>query len=153
MSGIHIDEFFADAAHILVSLHNVFPRPVTLFAEDICGPDEPDEYGVHSHRYQACFATMVWLAQEGYIRYQDTIRQDAIDQAVLSGKCFTALISPSTVPSNASSHSAAHALDEALPPSVRAEHSTLIYHLEQALRSRSSTAVQSVFVALLARMA
>ena len=91
MAGIHIDEFYADAAYTIVSLFRVFPRPVTLFAEDICGPDEPDEYGLHSHRYMACFATFQWLGAEGYIRFEDTIRQDAVDQAVLSGQCFAAL--------------------------------------------------------------
>lgn len=153
MSGIHIDDFYADATHILVSLHSVFPRPVTIFAEDICGADEPDEYGVHSHRYQACFAAMVWLADEGFIRYADTIRQDAVDQAVLTGKCFAALISPIDDASNASSTDK-HQTDneQALPPSIKAQHATLIFSLQQALKSRSSTAIQTTFTSLLQRM-
>ena len=142
MSGIHIDDFYADAAHTLVSLFSVFPRPVTIFAEDICGPDEPDEFGVHSNRYQACFATLLWLGEEGYIRYKDTIRHDAIDQAVLSGRCFAALLKPAT-----------NEQDPSLPPSVQAEHSTLIYQLEAALKSKSSIAVQDAFAPLLERMA
>lgn len=145
MSGIHIDEFYADAAKIIVSLYGVFPRPVTLFAEDICGPDEPDEYGVHSHRHMACFATLLWLAEEGYIRYKDTIRQEAIDQVVLSGRCFTALLTPApgSVESDVPD----------LPPSIKAEHATVIYQLEQALKSKSSVAVQAAFTPLLHRMA
>ncbi len=141
MAGIHIDDFYADAAHALVNLFGVFPRPVTIFAEDICGPDEPDEFGVHSNRYQACFATLLWLGEEGYIRYKDTIRQDAVDQAVLSGRCFAALLRPVV---------AVDAPD--LPPSVQVEHSTVIYQLEAALKSRSSTAVQAAFAPLLERM-
>jgi hypothetical protein len=147
MSGIHIDDFYADATHILVSLHSVFPRPVTIFAEDICGTDEPDEYGVHSHRYQACFAAMVWLADEGFIRYTDTIRQDAVDQAVLTGKCFAALISPID---DTSEHHADN--EQALPPSIKAQHATLIFRLQQALKSRSSTAIETTFTSLLQTM-
>ena len=145
MSGIHIDEFYADAAQILVSLFGVFPRPVTIFAEDICGADEPDEYGLHSHRYQACFATMLWLGEEGYIRYSDIIRQDAIDQAVLSGKCFSILTSPA--PAVVEDDNSAK-----LPPSVRAEHASIVYQLQSALKSKSSNAIQSAFMPLLHRM-
>lgn len=150
MSGIHIDEFYADAAHILVSLYGVFPRPVTLFAEDICGPDEPDEYGVHSHRYLACFATLIWLGEEGYIRYQDTIRQDAVDQAVLSGTCFSALLSHS--PMQVSTQADFGAQDRTLPPSVAAEQSTLIYQLETAIKSKSSNQIKTAFLPLLEKM-
>ncbi|XOV81566.1 MAG: hypothetical protein ACFHXK_11845 [bacterium] len=145
MSGIHIDEFYADAAQIIVSLYGVFPRPVTIFVEDICGPDEPDEYGVHSHRHLACFATLLWLAEEGYIRYNDTIRQEAIDQAVLTGRCFTALLTPA--PGIEGQEPAE------LPPSIKAEHATVIYQLRQALKSKSSLAVQDAFSPLLYRMA
>ncbi len=149
MSGIHIDEFYADAAQILVSLYGVFPRRVNLFAEDICGEDEPDEYGLHSTRFQACFATMVWLGEEGYIRYENTMRQDAVDQAVLSGKCFSALVGPA----NADADDLSDGTDEAdLPPSVRAEHASIVYHLEKALKRRSSVEIRKAFMPLLAKM-
>ncbi len=144
MAGIHIDEFYADAAQIIVSLYDVFPRPVTIFVEDICGPDEPDEYGVHSHRHLACFATLLWLAEEGYIRYNETIRSEAIDQAVLSGRCFTALLTPAP--------GATQAETTDLPPSIKAEHATVIYRLSQALKSRSSVDIQTAFAPLLNRM-
>ena len=145
MAGIHIDEFYADAAQIIVSLYGVFPRPVTIFVEDIGGPDEPDEYGVHSHRHLACFATLLWLAEEGYIRYKETIRQEAIDQVVLSGRCFTALLTPAP--------EIAEEEDSDLPPSIKAEHATVIYRLSQALKSRASVEVQAAFTPLLQRMA
>ena len=149
MSGIHIDEFYADAAQILVSLYGVFPRRVNLFAEDICGPDETDEYGLHSTRFQACFATMVWLGEEGYIRYEDTVRQEAIDQAVLSGRCFAALTSPA--PPNADELEEARKAPD-LPPSIQAEHASIVYHLQRALKKRSSVEIREAFMPLLAKM-
>jgi len=150
MTGIHIDEFYADAARILVSLYGVFPRRVNLFVEDFCGSDEPDEYGIHSTRYQACFATMVWLGEEGYIRYQDTIRQDALDQAVLSGRCFSALISPSS--QTRSDQASQSPTSETLPPSVQAEHASIVHQLEQALQQRASVAIREAFIRLLFKM-
>jgi len=145
MISLHIDDFYADAAQIIVSLYGVFPRPVTVFAEDICGPDEPDEYGVHSHRHLACFATFIWLGEEGYIRFHDTIRQDAIDQAVLTGKCFNALLRQ--LPDNDISVDA-----ERLSPSVIAEQKTLIFQLEAAIKNRSSNDLKQAFIPLLNRM-
>ena len=144
MSGIHIDEFYADAVRTLVGLYSVFPRPITVFAEDICGPDEPDEYGLHSHRYQACFSTLLWLGEEGYLRYADTIRQDAIDQAVLSGRCFAALVS--AVPGGPV------ATERELPPSIQAEHASIVFHMEQALKHKSSTEIRDAFLPLMKRM-
>ena len=145
MSGIHIDEFYADAAKAIVSLYSVFPRPITLFAEDICGPDQPDEYGVHSNRFIACFSTMLWLGEEGYLRYKDTIRQEAIDQVVISGRCFAALLSRAPDLDDETN-------SDQLPPSVQAHQATTIYQLEQALKSRSSVAIQAAFWPLLGKM-
>ena len=148
MAGLHIDDFYADATQIIVSLYGVFPRPVTLFAEDICGPDEPDEYGVHCHRHLACFATFLWLGEEGYLRYKDTIRQDAIDQVVLSGKCFTALLSQDSHLITGSDEN----IVKLLPPSVAADQATLVFHLEMALKSKSSNNVKNAFMPLLNKM-
>ncbi len=147
MTGIHIDDFFADATHTLASLFSVFPRPITIFAEDICGPDEPDEFGMHSNRYQSCFATLLWLGEEGYIRFEDTIRHDAVDQAVLTGRCVAALLRPVL-----SSTDAAEDIDSDLPPSIQAEHASLIHHMEQALKSRSSSAIRAACIPLIERM-
>ncbi|NKB97979.1 MAG: hypothetical protein GKR90_05715 [Pseudomonadales bacterium] len=145
MATLQIDEFYRDATKILVNLFEIFPRPVTIYAEDISGPDEPDEYGVHSKRYQACFATMMWLAEEGYTRYNDVIRQDALDQVVLTGKCFSALLSPqSEVDSSVE--------EQTLPASVLAEKSTRIYRMRSALESRSSEQIAEAFRPLLDRM-
>ncbi len=158
-SDLHIDEFYADASKIIVNLFRVFPRPVTLFAEDICGADTPDEYGVHSNRYQACFAAMLWLGEEGYLRYQDLIKSDAIDQAVLTGRCFTALLTPlpgrtpgnqQPAPEDAPDSTGGGAA--ANPASVQAQHSSLVFHLADAVDSRSSIRISEVFQVLLRQM-
>ncbi len=96
MSDLHIEDFFKDSARILLRLYNHFPRPTQLFVEDIIGPEEPDEFGLFSPRYQSCFSTMLWLAHEGYLTYETTIRQDAIDQAVLTAPCLLRLTLPQT---------------------------------------------------------
>lgn len=138
MAALQIDEFYRDASRILVSLFEVFPRPVTVFAEDISGPDEPDEFGLHSKRHQACFATMLWLAEEGYIRYHDVIRQEAIEQAVLTGRCFSALLKPQDV-----------SVDKDLPESVQLEQKATVYRLRLALEAHNSDQLQAAFLPLL----
>jgi len=86
MFDIHIEEFFLDSARILKQIYQSFPRPVSVFVEDISGDDQPDEYGLHSDRHQATFGTMLWLEKENYLRFEDTIRQEAIDQATLTAR-------------------------------------------------------------------
>ncbi|TVS16755.1 MAG: hypothetical protein EA417_08880 [Gammaproteobacteria bacterium] len=91
MSDLHIDDFCKDIALVLNQLYLTFPRKSTLFVEDISGPDEPDEYGLHTARHMSCLGAILWLAEEGYIRFEDTIRQEAVDQAVLGGRMFSLL--------------------------------------------------------------
>lgn len=86
MAALHIEEFCADCARTLLQLYLLFPRPGSVFVEDICGPDTADEFGLHSKRHLACLGSMIWLSEEGYLRYESTIRQEAIDQAVLTRK-------------------------------------------------------------------
>ncbi len=93
MGDSHIDNFYRDAGLVLQKLYRAFPRKIAIYVEDISGPDEPDEYGLHSNRYIACLSTMIWLAEQGYLTYESTIRQEAIDQAVLTHKGFTLLSS------------------------------------------------------------
>ncbi|MCP5160546.1 MAG: hypothetical protein H7A00_02600 [Hahellaceae bacterium] len=93
MADIHIEDFFKDAALILNQLYHLFPRKGAVFVEDISGPDSPDEYGLHCPRHEACFGTMLWLAEEGFLRYESTIRREAIDQSVLSREAFLMLSS------------------------------------------------------------
>ena len=50
MTDINIDDFFKDSAKVLVQLYSVFPRRHTVFVEDVSGPEETDEFGMHSTR-------------------------------------------------------------------------------------------------------
>lgn len=131
MADIHIDDFYKDSARILVLLYRQFPRRTLLFVEDIAGPDTPDEYGLHSDRHLACFAAMRWLADAGYIQYEATIRQEALDQATLTHKSLTLL-----------SAEAGHRVDDraeaGLPLSVASSVKTNIHQLREALKSGSS---------------
>lgn len=91
MSDLHISDFYKDASKILLQLYKNFPKKATVLVEDIAGPDSPDDFGLASERHQACFGAMVWLADAGYLQYAETIRQEALDQAILSHKAFTLL--------------------------------------------------------------
>lgn len=88
---IHIDDFYKDMARILVLLYGHFPRRIMLYVDDISGPDTPDEFGLHSPRYEACFQTMLWLASTGYLQFGQSVQQDSLDQACLTHKAFLLL--------------------------------------------------------------
>lgn len=144
MADIHVEEFYKDAAVALVQLYGAFPRRVNLFVEDIAGPDEPDEFGLHSRRHMACFGALLWLAEEGLLRYVDTIRQEALDQAVLTREAFIRLSMPA--PESLVTEVAPAALESAAkaPPSVRADYSSHIHLFREALRSGSSDRISQV---------
>ncbi len=93
MSELHINDFYKDVGKILLQLHHQFPRKCILYVEDISGPDSADEFGLHSERHQRCFGAMIWLAETGYLSYQQTIQQEALDQVVLTEKGFILLAS------------------------------------------------------------
>lgn len=145
MTDIHIDDFYKDSAIILCSLYNSFPRPHTLYVEDIIGPDEPDEFGLQSKRHQACLATMLWLGEEGYLRYTDTVRQLAIDQAVLTHHAFVMISGQYELRPLPSEEEAA------LPNSVFEHRSSNINQLRLAINSESSTALRAIMRYLLTR--
>jgi len=86
MYDIHIEEFFLDCTKILKQIYQAFPKNSNVYVEDISGPDQADEYGLHSDRFQSCFGAMLWLEHEQFIRFESTMRQEAIDQANLSSK-------------------------------------------------------------------
>lgn len=141
MTDLNVDEFCKDAARALLVLYRTFPRPHMLFVEDLCGADRVDEVGMHSDRHMACFSALLWLAEEGLLRYGDTIRQEAVDQAVLTGRCFTLLAAPAPAlePSDAGD----------LPEAVRVERQTHAHRLERALAERSSTRTRTALLDLL----
>lgn len=145
MSDLHIDDFFKDVAKILNQLYLSFPRRATLYVEDLCGPDEVDEFGMHSDRHLSCLGAMLWLAEEDYLRFDDTIRQEAIDQAILTGRAFNLLNMPSTDIMPA----AEMPPTDELPESVRAERTTNIARVREALRSQSSVRIREVIGELL----
>ena len=113
--------------------------------EDVCGPDSPDEYGLHSERYQGCFSAMVWLAEQGYIQFDETVREEALDQAVLSQRGFLLLSSRSELMLGIPEE------DEALPPSVMERSMSNVMQVRQALKSRSSIMLQQVMHYLLSQ--
>ncbi len=142
MSDINVDDFFKDAAKVLNQLYGMFPRRHTVFVEDICGFEEPDEFGMPTDRHLACLGTLLWLGEEGFLRYEDVIRQEAIDLAVLTGKCFTALCSRTT----------SKPAEETLPESIRTERATHIYRLRDALSAKSSATVRAAMLELMSIM-
>ena len=140
MADIHIEEFYKDTAIALVQLYGAFPRRVNLFVEDIAGTDDTDEFGLHSKRHMACFGTLLWLEEEGFLRYVDTIRQEALDQAVLTQKAFVRLSAP------ASSEMLPSDSDQAtdLPVAVRNDLFTHIHLIRDALKSGRSAKISNV---------
>ena len=129
---LQIDEFYKDAAAGLLMLYQAFPRKLALYVEDLIGREEPDEFGLPSKRHQACLGALLWLAEEGYLRYDSTIAYDALDQAVLTEKGFVRL-----------SRGVPHALPEgeAQPASVRRVRATLAWQLREALGQQNSEKV------------
>ncbi|MCQ4320920.1 hypothetical protein [Stutzerimonas stutzeri] len=126
---LQIDDFYRDAAAGLLTLYQAFPRKVALYVEDIIGHEEPDEFGLPSKRHQGCLGALIWLAEEGYLRFESTIHFQALDQAVLSEKAFLRL--------TGIIRDAFAGLDS-LPPSVRRVQSSLAHQLREALREGDS---------------
>ncbi|MFB8831435.1 hypothetical protein ACE0DR_24305 [Azotobacter sp. CWF10] len=126
---LQIDDFHKDAAAGLLRLYQAFPRKIALYVEDLIGREEPDEFGLPSTRHQSCLSALLWLAEEGYLRFDSTIRHEALDQAVLSEKGFLRLSRPAdgTAPAN-----------PALPASVQWVRATLAWQLREALAAGDS---------------
>ena len=92
MLDVHIDDFFKDCAVILLHGFRYFPAKQILYVEDICGPDDADEFGLHSPRHLSAFGAIIWLKEEGYIRFSEVDRQESVDEFVLASKAFTRLV-------------------------------------------------------------
>lgn len=145
MADLHIDDFYRDVATIFLRLYAAFPRKIILYVEDICGPDQPDEFGLHHPRFQAGFSAMVWLAEQGYLTFQETIRAEALDQVVLSRKAFLLLTSRSEL------GLAAPVDSDAVAPSVVEKSLTNIAQLRSARREGSSIVLQKCVAYLLSQ--
>lgn len=137
MSDIHIDDFYKDAARMLLQLYRAFPRKTLILVEDFIGPDTPDEYGLHSVRHQSCFSAAIWLAEAGYLTYQDHLRQEGIDQAVLTHKGFTLMTAPALFLDESATPPT-----EDLPSSVAESHRSNAFRLQEAVKSGSSKAIR-----------
>ena len=135
VTDLHIGDFYRDTALTLVRLYQIFPRPVILYVDDICGPDEPDEFGLHSDRYMSCFNTLIWLGAEGYLRYVDIVRQEALDQTVLTERGLRLLCGRSSLSNIAP-------IDPDTPAGFAAETQSNIQHVRRALQSGSSTQLE-----------
>jgi len=145
MADLHIEDFYRDVATVFLRLYAVFPRKSVLYVEDISGPDQPDEFGLHNPRFQAAFSAMVWLADQGYLYFRDTIREEAIDQVVLSQRAFLLLSAPArqpVIPSPAGDSGS---------PSVIADSQTTVAQLRHALKQGSSIEIKQCVSDLLSR--
>jgi len=138
MADLHIDDFYRDVALILLRLYGVFPRKHLLFVDEICGFEEADEFGLPSARSAGCFSAMIWLGEQGYLQYEAAIRQEALDQAVLTEKSFLLLSSRSELPVP----DAETSTEPQLPPSVMAESLTNVAQLRRAVGSNSSILIE-----------
>lgn len=96
LNDLHIHDFYRDAGRILLALFGQFPMPATIYVEDISGPDSPDEFGLHSPRHLACLGAMTWLKQSGYSGFSQLVRQEAVEEAVLSHRGFLLLVNTET---------------------------------------------------------
>ena len=94
MNDVNIDDFYHDMGVILLTLFQQFPRKVSLFIDDISGPDDMDEFGLHSPRYLSAIGALMWLHDEGYVRYSDIIKQESAEDCTLTQKAFVKLIRP-----------------------------------------------------------
>ena len=125
---LNIDDFCRDMARTLSVLATVFPRPRDLFVEDIHEAEETDEFGIHSDRYLACFQTFVWMREEGFIRFTETLRSDGVEQAVLTGRALALLLQPTSLEGDSAA--------------IAIEANTLLQRLRVALHEGSSTTLR-----------
>lgn len=132
---LHIDDFYRDCALGLVMLYQSFPRPVTLYMDDMVGVLPPDEVGLPHPRQQHCLSTLLWLASEGYLRHLGTLGYEALDQAELTEKAFVRLAN-STHPFND--------LPADTPASIRRASGSMAQQLRRHLQERNSEALISV---------
>lgn len=148
MADLHIDDFYRDCALTLLRLYATFPRKTVLYVDDVCGPDSPDEFGLHSERHQSCFSSMIWLADAGYLSFTETIREEALDQAVLTQRGFLLLSSRSELELGIPEDEIA---DDELTPSVMERSMTNVMQVRRALREGSSIFIQQVMHYLLSQ--
>jgi len=153
MADINIENFYRHIGRVLSILYQAFPTKTPVYVDEVAGIDEPDEYGLHSPTYTSGFYALIWLNDEGYIRFVDTIRQDGVDQACLTHKAFiklTQAVDPIYVDAQVEEENKVVNINKSAnpsekpPPSIIEERKLVINQLRSALRSGSSIAVNKV---------
>lgn len=150
MADINIEHFYRHIAKILSILYAAFPEKTPVYVDDVAGIDTPDEYGLHSPTYTAGFFALVWLGEEDFLRYTDTIMQDGIDQACLTNKAFLRLTSPVdpiyTEPGSETNVVSILGGDPiaSVPPSIAEDQRLVINQLRAAMQAQSSIAIAKV---------
>ncbi len=91
LNTLNFDDFYKDSALGLLHLAGTFPNKTDLYVSDIVGPDETDEYGLHSPRYLSALSALIWLIEEGFIRCDSVHKQENLEQAVISHSTFLKL--------------------------------------------------------------
>ena len=71
---LQIDDFYKDAAGGLLALYQAFPRKIALYVEDSDRPGRAGRVRPSSKRHQSCLGALLWLADEGYLRFESTIQ-------------------------------------------------------------------------------
>ena len=138
MIDVHIDDFYHDIAVTLLSLYQQFPRKVSVYIEDISGPDDVDEFGLHSSRHLSCMGAIMWLHDEEYIRYEELVREEAIEAATLTQKAFVKLIQPRDEILEAT------LANTDLSASAKKQQATLAYQLHTAVKNQNSMRIQEL---------
>jgi len=151
MADMNIENFYRHISRILNILYANFPSKAAIYVDDVAGIDEPDEYGLHSPTYTSGFYALLWLEEEGYIRYADVIRQDGVDQATLTHKAFLKLTEISAqiytepvIETGKSGNVISLQPAEDLSPSVLEDRMMVISQLREALRNESSIATTKI---------
>lgn len=139
MSDIHIEEFYHDIGFIFARLYAAFPRRSNIYVEDIAGADQADEFGLHSERFLSGFSALIWLKEQGYIDFENTVKQEAVDQAWLTEKSFLTLSSQANITVDGIEHNLQN-----LPPYPQQKAISNIAVLRKALQSGSAIAMSQI---------
>lgn len=132
MIDVNIDDFYRDIAVTLLTLYQQFPQKISVYIEDICGPDDVDEFGLHSRRHLSCIGALMWLHDEGFIRYKDIVKQESAEDCTLTSKAFKKLAFPKIQG------------DRKSASSIEKQHSTLVFKLHQAVKEQSSIDIRDL---------
>jgi len=136
MADLHINDFYKDCGLIFIALYQYFPKPTTLYIEDISGPDNVDQYGLHSDRHLRCLGAFLWLQEEGYIRFEQQVKQLAFDHCRLSHRSLRLLTQ--------SQYQSESDTAQPLSVSVAVERSNRINQMRSAIDNQDSTAIANI---------